>query len=159
MKTAFHGSTRRLEISRTVATGYAVTPEQEDVTARQGLTVGERVLARDDARHRSADGDVVPGVGDEVDQSSRPGASRSVAPSGAVRPGSRTRTIAGIKSAGSSGIIHFRESTFSVAMADATKWRRWPQGDVNPNRAIARGRTAPRVVVAGAPSGGAPDPK
>ena len=50
-----------------------------------------------------------------------------------------TATTDSSSAAGASGIIHVRESMFSVAIAEASRWRRCPQNAVNPNQAMARG--------------------
>src|SRR5450432_4945509 len=56
-----------------------------------------------------------------------------------------SRAPRGPSTAGASGTIHWRESTLSVAIALARRCRRWPQNELNPNHAIARGLTLPRV--------------
>src|SRR5580704_17620366 len=59
--------------------------------------------------------------------------------------GPRTAAIRPRSSAGASGTIHCRESTLSVAIALARRCRRCPQNELNPNHAMARGATRPRL--------------
>ena len=51
---------------------------------------------------------------------------------------------------GASARIQSRESTCSLAMALAMKWRRWPKSDVMPYQRTAKGACAPRRKTSGA---------